>query len=155
MNKALRICLIAIGLLVSSLSFAADTVKLGLIEPLSGAFANQGEDAVHNIGRAALLVAALARGEWSALDVATQDKIHQPARTAIFPAMPDIFAAAKDAGALCAYLSGGGSTIAAFCIDNEERIARAMMQQAIARGHPGRTQITTPSDTGATVVSES
>ena len=48
MNKALRICLIAIGLLVSSLSFAADTVKLGLIEPLSGAFANQGEDAVHN-----------------------------------------------------------------------------------------------------------
>jgi|CXWL01.1.fsa_nt_gi homoserine kinase len=113
------------------------------------------EDAVHNIGRAALLVAALARGEWSALDVATQDKIHQPARTAIFPAMPDLFAAAKDAGALCAYLSGGGSTIAAFCIENEERIARAMMQQAIARGHSGRTQITTPSDTGATVVSDS
>ena len=65
--------------------------------------------------------------------------------------MPDIFAA-KDAGALCAYLSGGGSTIAAFCTDNEERVTRAMMQQAIARGHSGRTHITVPSETGAMIV---
>ena len=75
------------------------------------------DDAVHNIGRAALLVAALGRGEWDALDLATQDRIHQPARAQIFKAMPEIFAAAKDAGALCAYLSGGGSTIAAFATD--------------------------------------
>ena len=110
------------------------------------------DDAVHNIGRAALLVAALANGDWSALDLATQDTLHQPAREQIFPAMPDIFAAAKDAGALCAYLSGGGSTIAAFAIDNEERIARAMMQCAISLGYPGRTAITAPSDEGAVVV---
>src|SRR5205814_5765685 len=38
------------------------------------------EDAVHNIGRAAMLVAALASGDWTALDVATHDRIHQPAR---------------------------------------------------------------------------
>ena len=110
------------------------------------------EDAVHNIGRAAMLVAALARGEWSLLDVATQDRVHQPARTRIFSAMPEIFAAAKDAGALCAYLSGGGSTIAAFALEGEERIARAMMQQGISRGFPGRTEITAPSDAGAIVV---
>ena len=53
------------------------------------------EDAVHNIGRAALLVAALVRGEWSVLDTATQDRLHQPARTPLFSAMPEIFAAAK------------------------------------------------------------
>jgi len=111
------------------------------------------EDAVYNIGRAAMLIAALAAGEWSALDVATHDRIHQPAREGIFPALPHIFAAAKDAGALCAYLSGGGSTIAAFAIDNEERIARAMMQQALSRGYPGKTLITTPSSKGAEVVS--
>ncbi len=110
------------------------------------------DDAVFNIGRAALLVAALAKGEWDALDLATQDRLHQPARTRIFPGMPDIFAAAKEAGALCAYLSGAGSTIAAFAVDGEERIARAMMQQAIARGYPGRTFITAPSDQGATAL---
>ena len=110
------------------------------------------DDAVHNIGRAALLVAALATGAWDVLDLATQDKLHQPARASLFPAMLDIFAAAKDAGALCAYLSGGGSTIAAFAIEHEERIARTMMQCAISRGHSGRTEITLPSAEGALVV---
>jgi homoserine kinase len=113
------------------------------------------DDAVRNIGRAALLVAALGRGEWGLLDVATQDTIHQPARTALFKAMPEIFAAAKAAGAHCAYLSGGGSTIAAWCTDGEERVARAMTQEAIARGYPGRAEITAPSAAGAEVVSSS
>jgi len=110
------------------------------------------EDAVHNIGRAALLVAALAKGEWSALDLATQDRMHQPARTKIFPAMPEIFAAAKEAGALCAYLSGAGSTIAAFALDGEERVAQAMQERAAALGYPGRVAVTVPGETGATVV---
>ncbi len=110
------------------------------------------EDAVHNIGRAALLVAGLGRGQWDALDLATQDRMHQPARAQLFKAMPEIFAAAKEAGALCAYLSGAGSTIAAFAIADEERIVRAMMQCAISRGYPGRTIITEPSDVGGHVL---
>jgi homoserine kinase len=113
------------------------------------------EDAVHNIGRAAMLVAALGSGEWGALDAATQDRLHQPARARIFPGMTDIFAAAKAAGALGVYLSGAGSTIAAFAVENEERIARAMMQEAIARGYPGRTAITAPTLRGAAIVAES
>jgi homoserine kinase len=113
------------------------------------------DDAVHNIGRAALLVAALAKGEWATLDAATQDRMHQPARSRIFPGMTDIFTAAKVAGAHAAYLSGGGSTIAALATDGEERIARAMMQEAIARGYPGRTAITEPSEQGAVIVSSS
>ena len=110
------------------------------------------DDAVHNIGRAAMLVGALTTGQWDVLDAATQDRMHQPARAKLFPAMPEIFAAAKRAGALCAYLSGGGSTIAAFAIENEERIARAMTQEAVARGYPGRAQITAPSEAGAAIV---
>ncbi len=110
------------------------------------------EDAVHNIGRAAMLVTALSQGQWDALDLATQDRLHQPARSQLFKAMPDIFAAAKDAGAHCAYLSGGGSTIASFATGHEERIARAMMQCAISRGYPGRTMITEPSGVGASVI---
>jgi homoserine kinase len=110
------------------------------------------EDAVHNIGRAALLVAALSRGAWELLDLATQDRLHTPARATLFPALPDIFAAAKDAGAHAAYLSGGGSTVAAFATDGDQRIARAMMQAAIARGYSGRTIITAPTDTGASII---
>jgi homoserine kinase len=113
------------------------------------------EDAIHNIGRAAMLVSALAQGRWDVLGEATQDRVHQPARTAIFPAMPEIFAAARDAGAHAAYLSGGGSTIAAFATDGEERNARAMMQQAVARGYSGRIIITAPSQTGAAVIGSS
>jgi homoserine kinase len=110
------------------------------------------EDAVFNVGRAALLVAALSQGRWDLLDVATQDKLHQPARAEIFPALPDICAAAKDAGAHAAYLSGSGSTIAALATQHEERIARLMQQAAVARGYSARTIITTPSADGARVV---
>jgi homoserine kinase len=110
------------------------------------------EDAVHNIGRAALLIAALAKGDWDTLDTATQDRMHQPARSLIFKGMPEIFAAAKDAGAHCAYLSGGGSTIAAFATSNEDAIAAAMHERARALGYSGRAMITTPNDIGAAVV---
>lgn len=110
------------------------------------------DDAVFNIGRAALLVAALAQGRWELLDAATQDRIHQPVRSEIFTALPDIFAAAKEAGAHAAYLSGSGSTVAALATSNAERIARLMQQAAIARGYSGRSMITEPSDEGARVV---
>jgi homoserine kinase len=111
------------------------------------------EDAVHNIGRAALLVAALGTGSWSMLDIATQDRLHQPARTEVFPAMADIFAAAKGAGALCAYLSGSGSTIAAFAVDGMDAIAGAMLEAGQSRGYGGQTIVTEPSAVGAEVVS--
>jgi homoserine kinase len=110
------------------------------------------EDAVHNIGRSALLVAALASGDWDMLDAATQDRLHTPARTRLFTAMPAIFAAAKDAGAHAAYLSGGGSTISAFATSNEQSIANAMTEAARAGGFTGQTRITEPSDEGAEVV---
>lgn len=113
------------------------------------------EDAIHNIGRAAMLVAALATGDWGVLDAATQDRLHQPARAQLFPGMTDIFRAAKDAGALCAYLSGGGSTIAAFTLEHEDIVAEAMRETAAARGYPGSIEITAASDTGATVVATS
>ena len=110
------------------------------------------EDAVFNVGRAALLVAALAQGRWELLDAATQDRLHQPARAELFPALYDIFDAAKEAGAHAAYLSGGGSTVAALATESEERIARLMQQAATALGYSGRSMITEPSAEGARVV---
>jgi len=107
------------------------------------------EDAVFNSQRVALLVAALGQGRWELLDAATQDRLHQPVRAEIFPALNDIFAAAKEGGAHAAYLSGAGSTVAALATVGEERIARLMQQAGVARGYGGRTLITEPRAEGA------
>jgi len=110
------------------------------------------EDAVFNFGRIALLVAALAQGRYDLLDEATQDRYHQPVRSEIFAGLKPIMAGAKEGGAVATYLSGGGSTVAAFVKDNAERVARLMTQSAIANGFHGRSIITKPSSQGAYLV---
>lgn len=135
-----------IVLFVPEFEMPTDESRKALPERLSR------EDAVHNIGRAALLVAALATGAWDALGPATEDRLHQPARAGIFPALPAIIGAARDAGAHGAYLSGGGSTVAAFATANEDGIARAMAGAAAGEGVAGRTLVTEPSLTGAVVL---
>jgi homoserine kinase len=110
------------------------------------------EDAVFNLSHAALLVAALAAGRFDLLDEATQDRIHQPIRGEIFAGLKPIMAAAKDGGAAAAYLSGAGSTVAAFVEDDAERVARLMTQAALAHGFTGRSLITKPTLQGAHII---
>lgn len=109
-------------------------------------------DCVHNIGRAALLVAAMATGRLDVLHVATQDVLHQPARSKLFPEMFDIFAAATGAGAHCAYLSGGGSSILALTTDNAEAVGDAMRARLQAAGRTGHVRLTCPSAAGAEII---
>ncbi|MEO5901355.1 MAG: homoserine kinase [Ilumatobacteraceae bacterium] len=73
------------------------------------------EDAVFNVGRVALLVAALAAGDVGALRDATDDRLHHPQRFAAAPRSAAAQAAALDGGAWCAWMSGSGPTVAAFC----------------------------------------
>jgi homoserine kinase len=112
------------------------------------------DDAVFNISRAALLVAALVEGYSDLLWEATQDRLHQPARTQLLPQMPVVFAAAREAGALCAFLSGGGSTILAIARSDEERIASAMRRAALESGLAGETLITALSNQGAAAIDQ-
>ncbi len=110
------------------------------------------EDAIHNVGRASLLVAALASGRLDLLATACEDRLHQPARAQLLPAMAAIIAAACRAGALCSYLSGGGSTIAAWTLQNEKAIAQSMLRAALSAHCPGETIITAPSAKGSQVL---
>jgi len=110
------------------------------------------EDAVYNIGRAALMVAALASGRLDLLDAATRDRLHQPARAKVFPAMEAIFRAARQAGALGVFLSGGGSTVLALASEREEEIAQAMAEAAAGEGTSGHTIVTALSNAGARIV---
>lgn len=110
-------------------------------------------DTIFNVGRAAMLVAALGAGRYDLLDEATQDRIHQPVRAEIFPGLNPIMTAAKAAGAAASYLSGGGSTIAAFVQHNEEAVAKAMTEAAAAAGFSGRAIVTAPTSSGAEALS--
>lgn len=108
-------------------------------------------DAVFNIGRAALLVNAFASGDLTHLATATQDKLHQPAREAIFYPMKNIFRAAMDAGALGVFLSGAGSAVLALARDREYTIGYEMADAAMKSGVDGAIKVTQPTPLGAHV----
>ena len=84
------------------------------------------DDAVFNIGHAAMLVAALASGEIGALRDATQDRLHQDARFASAEPSRHALDHLLAAGAWCGWLSGSGPTVVALCSgDTAEAIAAA------------------------------
>ncbi len=112
-------------------------------------------DAVYNMSRAALLVAAMEGNRPEYLKIATQDRLHQPYRETIFPPMKVIFAAARDAGALGVFLSGSGSTITALTQERAMTVAYEMFDAARLCGVEGRVEVTSPSELGAHVVSVS
>lgn len=108
-------------------------------------------DAVFNIGRAALLVNAFASGDLTHLATATQDRLHQPAREAIFYPMKNIFRAAMAAGALGVFLSGAGSAVLALARDREYTIGYEMADAAMKSGVDGAIKVTQPTLFGAHV----
>lgn len=109
-------------------------------------------DAVFNMGRAALLVAGMGLNRPEYLEVATQDRLHQPYRQPLFPAIKVIFAAARAAGALGVFLSGSGSTVLALTRGREMTVAYEMFEAARLTGVAGRVEITQPTSKGAYLV---
>ena len=110
------------------------------------------EDAVYNIGRVALLVGALTSGDLSKLAIATGDRLHQPPRQRLFPAMKNIFRAALDAGALGVFLSGAGSSVLALTRGKELTIGYEMADAAVKSRVDGTLKITRPTNLGAHIV---
>ena len=110
------------------------------------------EDAIYNIGRVALLVNALAGGRLQELRAGTQDRLHQPYRQDLFPAMKVVIREAMNAGALGAFVSGSGPTVLALTQGREMSIAYEMAEAARKANAPGETIITEPSESGVHVV---
>jgi homoserine kinase len=94
-------------------------------------------DAVFNVQRVALLLAALQSGRADALAPALDDRLHQPYRLALFPWMPAVVAAARRAGALGCVLSGAGPALLAVTLDDGAGVARAMEAALGAAGIAG------------------
>ena len=83
-------------------------------------------DAVFNVQRVALLLAALQSGRADALGPALDDRLHQPYRLTLFPWMPAVVEAARGAGALGCVLSGAGPSLLAVIVGDGGGVARAM-----------------------------
>lgn len=89
------------------------------------------KDAIFNISRASMLIAALIKGKDNFLTCAFDDALHQPYRKNLVPGMSEVFEAAKNAGALGVALSGAGPCLIAFSTENkhnENEIAAEMVQ---------------------------
>ena len=108
-------------------------------------------DAIYNIGRAALLTAALATGELELLKQGTEDRLHQPYRAAGFKAMTRIIKAAMNGGAYGAFLSGSGPVVAALTRGREVTVSYEMSEAARIGQLPGRPMILAPAPKGAYV----
>jgi homoserine kinase len=83
-------------------------------------------DAVYNTSRSTLLIASIATGQFEMLRVAMKDRLHQPYRTSLIPGFNDVAEAAITNGALSVALSGAGPTIAAYCLEHAEQVAKQM-----------------------------
>jgi len=94
------------------------------------------KDAVYNTSRASLLVGSLLSGNYEYLGMSLEDKLHQPYRAHLITGLADVFAAAKDAGAYNAIISGAGSTVMAYVdpAKDYEAVARAMVKAFAQHG---------------------
>ncbi len=111
-------------------------------------------DAVENLGRVGIGVAGLATGRYDLLRTLTVDRLHEPYRAAVFPELPLLVGAAREAGAIGACLAGAGSTVVAF-VDSMATITRieaAFLAVAGDRELAGRVEILTPRNKGAAIL---
>lgn len=106
-------------------------------------------DAIFNISRASLLVAALMSGNLNIFGLAMDDKLHQPYRSSLVPGMKKVFAAAKLAGARGVALSGAGPTLIAFCDKNTALVAQVMKETFQENGVLCRVLEVNPNPIGA------
>jgi homoserine kinase len=84
------------------------------------------KDAVYNLNRAALLVAALAQGRIDLMGVAMEDRLHQPYRASLYKGMASVLQAGMAAGAKGVALSGAGPAVLAFVVGDESAVVHAM-----------------------------
>ena len=91
-------------------------------------------DAIFNVQRAALLIAALATGTASAFPAALEDRFHQPFRAPLVPGLDDILKL-RAPGLLGCALSGAGPSILVFYERGHEQVCDLVRQVFALNGH--------------------
>jgi homoserine kinase len=106
--------------------------------------------AVESCGNACAITAAFASGAYENLRGMFADHLHQPVRAKFIPCLDQVIVAAEHAGALGAFLSGSGSTIAAVTLQAPEAVATAMLEASGLAA--AETRIMTADNGGARIV---
>lgn len=109
-------------------------------------------DAIFNIGSTAMLIAALLKGSKRFIYNAFDDRLHQPYRTKLIPGMQDVFKAAKDNGAMGAFLSGAGPCLIAFADNGEDNVGQAMVKAFAAHNVKAEYKVLSVDGEGAVVI---
>jgi homoserine kinase len=73
------------------------------------------EEAVHNVGHAALLVLGLAKDDFSLIGRGLRDLMHQPRRRELYPRSMELVDRAEELGAVGATISGAGPAVLFWC----------------------------------------
>jgi homoserine kinase len=109
-------------------------------------------DAAFNVARVAYLLTSLMWGRWEVVGTGMEDRLHQPYRAKLIPALPELIAAAKENGAYGAALSGGGPSVIAFGPpERAEEFGLAMERSAGQQGWPGSSMVTSVRHLGVQV----
>ena len=106
-------------------------------------------DAVFNLGRVAEWVLACSRRDRALVRSAMDDRLHQPGRARAYPYLDDVIAAAEQAGALGAALSGAGGSVIAIADRRHDPVAQAMSRAARAHQIDGSVMRLAAAATGA------
>ncbi len=105
-------------------------------------------EAVRSCGNACAVTASFASGDYEQMRGAFADGLHQPFRKRLIPFFDAVVQAGEHAGALGAFLSGSGSTIAAVTLERSAAVAEAMLAAA---GGKARTIVTSADNRGAQI----
>jgi homoserine kinase len=92
-------------------------------------------DAVENARRLPILLAGLADGDGRRIRLGAVDRLHEPYRLPLLPGSSEALAAAREAGAFAANLSGSGSALVAIAEHNTVAAVAHAMATALARSH--------------------
>ena len=92
------------------------------------------QDAIFNVQRSALLIAALSTGTTSAFPAALEDRIHQPYRAKLVPGLQDILKL-RAPGLLGCALSGAGPSVLVFYERGSEGVCDLVRQIFTLHGH--------------------
>lgn len=110
------------------------------------------EDAIFNISRSSLFIAAILSGDLEFLQEGMEDRLHQTYRERQNPHLFPVIKAAREQGALGASLSGAGPTVVVLCNEKDEsKIIKSIGQTSKRVGVPGRVLATQVSTKGAFV----
>jgi homoserine kinase len=111
-------------------------------------------DAVHNLQRSALFLAALDAKRYDLLWDAMQDRLHQSYREALVPGLAAVLQIPRIPGLLGLALSGAGPSVVALATNHFKEIGKAMASCFAGRGQSAIVRTVAVAQKGAQLINK-